>query len=84
MTIDEFEREVNRLLKYTEDGFPPISGFLEDSLELFVHIDGCLGCRFRGELIPCEGVPWRESLQIIVDHIKKQVAILPAGEWEAD
>jgi len=65
--IDEFEEAIGRLLHYKdEDGI----GWLREGLEMFVHMDGCLGARYNGVLIPCERRSWRESLDVILKYIE--------------
>lgn len=64
MTIEEFEAQIQSLL--TDD-----EGNLEESLRLYPHLDGCFGASFRGEAIPCEGRPWNEALDAIVEYIKQ-------------
>lgn len=78
MTIDEFEQRIHELLTYEDDD----GRWHEESTDLFLAADGCLSCRFRGESVPCEGVPWGEALDIIAEHIGRAVADLPAGHWD--
>lgn len=69
MDITQFEKEINELFIKDEYGLFA-SG---PELDLFVHLDGCLGCRYKGKLIPCEEVPWDEALEIIIAFIRKKV-----------
>jgi len=67
MEISEFENIITRLLPTDEDGL-----FLDDGKELlyiWVAGDGCLSAKYKGERIPCEGMSWKDALDVIVKFI---------------
>ena len=64
MDIETFESAVNALLKKDDE-----TGLFTDTLEMRVLEDGCLGALFNNEVIPCEGMPWSESLRVIIAFI---------------
>jgi len=66
MKFRDFEKEIKKLLKREEE-----TGLFEDELEIYLADDGCLSCRFNKELIPCEGLPWEDSLDEIIIYIKR-------------
>ncbi len=78
MQIDEFEEEVRRLLTYKDDDGVE---WLEESLEMYPAIDASLSASFRGTSVQCEIVSWSDALGEIVEHIKKAVTDVPAGQW---
>ena len=66
MDILEFEKRIKAVLRKDEDGL------YDEELELFLHKDGCLGCKFKGESIPCEGLPWDDALARIIEYVEAQ------------
>ena len=70
MQMDEFEKQIIKLLSYIdEDGIQ----WLDDSLSIYPHPDGCLGARYKGIPIPCEGQTWDKALDTIVEFIRKEI-----------
>lgn len=81
MQMNEFQDKVNEILTFKdEDGIE----WLEESLNIYPVMDGCMSASFRGELIPCEGVPWDEALDEIVRHLTKRAADLPPGWYDSE
>jgi hypothetical protein len=77
MNINEFEKQITEILTYhDEDGI----NMIEESLKIYIHLDGCLGATFRKMGIPCEGCSWEDALGIIVNFIRREVAVNPPND----
>ena len=77
MQIAEFEKQIIKLLSYIdEDGIQ----LVDDSLLIYPHQDECLGAKFRGIPIPCEGQTWEKALDTIVEFIRSMQALDALGE----
>lgn len=69
MKINQFQQKLFALFERDEMGlYQDIDG----KIELYPHMDGCSGCRYGDELVPCEGMPWENALDIIIEFIKKR------------
>ncbi len=66
MEIEEFEKKVNELVPMDEE-----EQLFEKELEFYLAADGCLSCKYNGEGISCEGVPWSKALDLIIKEITK-------------
>lgn len=64
MKFGDFEKKIKKILKQEEE-----TGLFKDELKMYLAADGCLSCEFNGELIPCEGLAWEDSLDKIITYI---------------
>jgi hypothetical protein len=67
MQMAEFEKQITEILGYQDDE----GHWLDEALQIYPAMDGCLSATYRGEGIPCEGYSWEEALDEIVKYIKK-------------